>query len=81
MNTKEVVKAFIQSEITPGGNGAITDDSNLIELGIIDSMGVMKLIAFVEETFSITILPDDLMPENFETLDAICALLDRYTKA
>ncbi|MEI6516573.1 MAG: acyl carrier protein [bacterium] len=81
MNTKEAVKAFIQSEIAPGGNEVITDDSNLIELGIIDSMGVMKLIAFVEETFSITINPDDLMPENFETLDAISALLDRCTKA
>ena len=79
MITKEAVKAFIVSEfVTSGGGEVITDESKLIELGIIDSMGVMKLIAFIEETFSITVNPADLMPENFETLDTISALIDRY---
>ena len=82
MSAKEAVRSFVQKELAPSADdGAIADDSNLIDLGIIDSMGVMKLMTFVEETFSITVNPDDLMPENFETLNAIGALLDRYTKA
>ncbi len=79
MSATEAVRVFVEKELAqPIGSGELTDSTNLIELQIIDSMGVMKLIAFVEEKFSVTIRPDDLMPENFETLNAIGKLLDRY---
>ena len=48
----------------------LTKDSNLIENGIIDSIGVMKLLTFIEDTYAITIGHDEMIPENFETITA-----------
>jgi acyl carrier protein len=81
MSAIESVQTFIQAEIAPSRNVELTNSTNLIESGIIDSLGVMKMIAFVEQEYSVTLNPDDLVPENFETLDAITALLNRYIKS
>ncbi len=81
MSAIESVQTFIQAEIAPSRNVELTNSTNLIEGGIIDSLGVMKMIAFVEQKYSVTLNPDDLVPENFETLDAITALLNRYIKS
>ena len=81
MSAIESVQTFIQAEIAPSRNVELTNSTNLIESGIIDSLGVMKMIAFVEQKYSVTLNPDDLVPENFETLDAITALLNRYIKS
>jgi len=81
MSAIESVRTFIQAEIAPSRNVELTNSTSLIESGIIDSLGVMKMIAFVEQKYSVTLNSDDLVPENFETLDAITALLNRYIKS
>jgi acyl carrier protein len=51
----------------------IADDESLLEAGVIDSAGMVGLIAFLEGTFGITIDEDDMIPENFDSLSAIAA--------
>jgi len=51
----------------------IADDESLLEAGVIDSAGMVDLIAFLEGTFGITIDEDDMIPENFDSLGAITA--------
>ena len=46
----------------------IEDDSPLLESGIVDSLGVLDLINFIEEAFQLTVSEEDLLPENFETI-------------
>ncbi|KAA3613251.1 MAG: acyl carrier protein [Calditrichaeota bacterium] len=46
-------------------------DDSLLELGIIDSVKMMQLIDFIEKTFGITVDEDDMMPENFDSINAI----------
>ena len=58
----------------------LQDSSNLIEGGIIDSLGIMELLLFIERTFRIKITNDELIPENFETIDAISTLIVNKTK-
>jgi acyl carrier protein len=50
------------------------DDDRLLERGIIDSMGVLELIAFLETEFGVTVGDDDVTEENLGTL----ASIDRY---
>jgi len=72
------IKDFISSEIIDDdGNLELDNTTMLIDSGIIDSMGIMKLLTYLEDTFSITIDGDELVPENFETIDAICSLVDK----
>ena len=55
----------------------IDENEHLIERGFIDSMGLMKLVAFIEEQSGISISDDDLIPENFETVASIVRMVQR----
>jgi acyl carrier protein len=49
----------------------------LLRTGIIDSLGVTELIAFLEERYRIDVRPEDVVPENFRTLGSIIAFAER----
>lgn len=80
MNTKEIIRDFFSNELLQGtGETVISDDDQLIESGIIDSLGIMTTLSFLEEKFSLQIASEDLVPENFATISTIAALIDRRT--
>lgn len=81
MVDEKLIKKFIQSELIKDSTDvdlSLTD--NLIETGIIDSLGIQQLIAYLEETFSIQITDDDLIADNFETIEAISTFLRNKMK-
>ena len=43
----------------------------LLENGIIDSLGVLELVSFMEETFGITVMDEELLPENFQSIERL----------
>ena len=47
---------------------AFTDDDPLLRKGVVDSLGVMELISFIEQTWDISIPPDDITEANFSTV-------------
>ncbi|HHM01371.1 MAG TPA: acyl carrier protein, partial [Caldithrix abyssi] len=51
-------------------------DDSLLELGIIDSVKMMEMISFLEENFGIEVDDEELMPENFDSLNAIVAFIE-----
>jgi len=76
MIISDSIKTFIATELIQDDiDDVVEDDTPLIDNGVIDSLGVMKLVAYLEETFAITVSPDDLVPENFETPKLITALV------
>lgn len=78
MSTNDTIRDFITGEILHGTlTTPLTDQYPLIETGIIDSLGVMTLLAFLEDKFSIQIPGEDLMPENFSSISTITALIER----
>ena len=50
---------------------------DLIESGIIDSLGILKLLAFLEAKFSIHIADEELIPENFQSIESIESFISR----
>ena len=64
----ELEKYLLTEVATDEGKENISEDEDLISQGIIDSMGIMKLTDFIEKTYGITILDDDIIPDNFQTL-------------
>lgn len=78
MDTKQLIKQYIQSELVKDKKHAnLSDTDSLIDSGIIDSLGIMKLIGFLEDKISIQITDDELIPENFSTVDAIASLVQK----
>lgn len=79
MSTSDSIRDFISEEILHGTlKNPLKDQDPLIESGIIDSMGVMTLLTFLEDKFSIQISGDELLPENFESISTITTLVDRH---
>ncbi len=53
----------------------LADETPLLESGILDSLSLLQLVVFLEEKFGITVGDTDLLPQNFETVNSICAYL------
>jgi len=80
MMTRKAVMTFLDEELLPasGVRKKPALDENLLDSGILDSLGIMKLLEYLERTFSISVDEEDLLPENFESINAIILLLQKY---
>ena len=77
---KDQLIHYIQSQFQAAQNGTpLTSDADLLGSGLIDSLGVMQLITFVEQEFSFKIPLEDMTIENFMTVDAIAAYVKSRT--
>ncbi len=56
------------------------DKTSFLDRGIIDSTGVLELVSFVEGEYSITVADDDMVPSNFDSIDALTAFVMRTSK-
>jgi acyl carrier protein len=81
MNTPERIEREIRSYIFEHFPAAreqgIRDDDPLIESGIVDSLGVLDIVAHLESTFDLTITDDELEVEDFESIHALSAFVQR----
>jgi acyl carrier protein len=78
MDTKAIVRDFILNKLADSacatGEG-IQDSDSLLDTGVLDSFGMMHLLSFLEERFQMRLDGQELMPENFDTIDAISQLV------
>ena len=73
---EQTIKEYIVKEFMFDRPTTILDnDLPLIEEGIIDSLGIFLLIAFIEDQFKIKIRPEDVVMDNFESVNAIKRLI------
>lgn len=72
MNTNEKIREYIAKNLLFSDNGfAYDDDDSFLEEGIVDSLGIMELVMFVEGTFSVTVEDYDITPDNFDTVNKL----------
>ena len=72
MTIKKTLQDFISKELLSGSFEVETDESLLAD-GMVDSLGMLRLVTFIEETYSIQIPPEDLVIENFFTIVVIAS--------
>ena len=76
MNVKTALEQFIVDEIMLADNGTKIDpDESLISNGTLDSLGLLRLIAFIEEQFDIEVEDGEVVPDNFQSLNVMDAFL------
>lgn len=71
------VRSFISNNFYL--SGALADDASLIDEGVIDSTGVLELIAFLEREFSITVEDSEMLPEHLDSVERIDAFVSKKT--
>ena len=76
MDTREIIITYIREELL-NGRLAIEPDDDLLGDDLVDSMGIMWLIAFIEEKFEIKVPLEDVTINNFRTVQTIDAYLNK----
>ena len=71
------IKDFIWQHFPLARTRKIIDTDHLLENGILDSLSILEIVTFIEHEFHITLNDDDLMPENFQSIERITAFVQR----
>ena len=73
---EKIINDYVSQELIPDpALLPLADETPLLDTGILDSLGLLRLVVFLEEQFGITMDDADLLPENFATVNSICAYL------
>jgi acyl carrier protein len=77
MTIEQQVRTFITDELNwPGDAAELTPDYPLVQNRVVDSLGIMQLLSFLEERFGIAIADDEFVPENFASIRSITDFVD-----
>ncbi|SRR6266446_5551742 len=77
LNTQ--IREFILDKFPLARKQQLKDSDALLETGILDSLGVLDLVSFLEREFSLGVVDEELVPENFQTIDRISAFVESKT--
>ena len=77
MDNSSKVREFVVENFLFGDGEELKQETSFTEEGIIDSTGILELVFFLEETFSISVEDDELVPENMDSLRSIAGFIDR----
>jgi acyl carrier protein len=68
-----IVETFLLGE----SNNGLKDRDSLLEAGVIDSTGVLELVAFIEQTYGIMLKDEELLPENLDSINNVSDFIRR----
>ena len=71
------VREFIAENFLFRADAQVSNNQSLLESGVIDSTGVLELIAFLESTYDISIADEEIVPENLDSIDNMAQYLAR----
>ena len=69
------LREFIAENFLFRADAQVSDGQSLLDSGVIDSTGVLELIAFLEKTYDITVADAEIIPENLDSIDNMTAYL------
>jgi len=77
MQIEERIRRFIFQNLYFAENNSLRDEDSFLETGVIDSMGVMELVAFVQAEFGVTVAQKEVVVENFDSVRKLANFLRR----
>jgi acyl carrier protein len=76
MSIEERLARFISKELLLDEvAGTVSFDYRLLESGLLDSLGIQELTSFIEDEFGVRVLNEDLVPENFVTIESLARMV------
>ncbi len=80
MNIAEELERFILADLSGPDRRSLGHEDDLLSHGIVDSLGILKLMAFLEEKFAISIGPEEVVPENFRDITSLARFVERKSR-
>ncbi len=82
MDTSTTVKEFIEKNfLYKKDKKSVSSDESLLDSGLIDSTAIFELVGYVESQFNIEVSDEDIVPENFESVNKIAHFISSKQKA
>lgn len=76
MEVQNQIRAYIQQHLVAAkGGDEVKDGDPLLDSGVIDSMGILELVSFLESTFGIEVEDEEIVPANFGSIERITSLV------
>ena len=73
---RPVIIAYIEEEFVLEGSDVDVETANLLEEEVIDSLGIFTLVSFIEDKFGVSVDPEEVNLDNFESVDAVTKLVE-----
>lgn len=77
MSSQPHVKQFVDETFGKSAGKVVAETESLLDSGLIDSTGIYELVTFVENEFDVRVDDEEIVPENFETIESIARFVDR----
>lgn len=74
-DTKRDIRNFVVETFLFGQDAGLTNETSFLEQGIVDSTGVLELVAHLERTYNIKVKDEELVPDNLDSIDSIANFL------
>jgi len=74
---RQRIRDFILRHFPLAKKRNIGDDDHLLAAGVIDSLGVLEVVGFLEEDFGVSVVDDELVPENFKSIESLVSFVGR----
>lgn len=74
---EKTIRKFLMEKFALARKIGIDGETALVETGILDSLGILDVVSFLEAEFGITIADEDLAPENFQSVNALTLFVQR----
>jgi acyl carrier protein len=80
-DTRERMRRFVVENFYVADPSELADDTSLIDSGLVDSTGMLEVIAFLESEFAIRVRDQEMVPANLETIGRIVDFVARKRAA
>ena len=79
---RDMLRKFILEDyLFTDDQAALQDDTSFLEEGILDSMGILEIIMFLEDEFGVKVANDEMIPSNLDSIKNLLAFIDRKREA
>ena len=76
----ELRQYIIENFLFGQDDAVLTDDVSFLEQGLIDSTGVLEIVAHLEQTYGVSVEDEELVPQNFDSVNNLAAYVSRKTR-
>ncbi len=77
MQIEQRIREFIVKNLYYAEDNPIADDDSFLETGVVDSMGVMELVAFIQSEFGVEVAQREIVVENFDSIRKLANFVRR----
>ncbi len=74
---REELRQFIVESFLFGRDSSFSNEDSLLEKGLIDSTGVLELIAFLKEKYGVSVEEAEMIPDNLDSIQSLSAFIQR----